>query len=124
MHLQIASEAINREKKLSDKAVATDYIIANLLKEMAETVKGLTEEIAIEKYKVALIGTIGSGKTTTICHLLDLYFENDSEKVINKRIRRVKEMPLLSVVFHKKIVRRSLTTTSSWQQIFRFANVK
>jgi len=92
LHLQIATEAVNREDNLSDKAVATDYIIANLLKEMADTAKGLSDEIAVEKYKVAFIGTIGSGKTTTICHLLDLYFEKDSEKIINKKIRQVKEM--------------------------------
>jgi len=89
---QIEMEATAKEEILSDTSVATDYIIVNILKEMAESAKNLSAEIAVEKYKVAFIGTIGSGKTTTICYLLDLNFERENEEPINKKRKPGKKM--------------------------------
>ena len=89
---QIELEAATKEAILSPESVATDYIIVNILKEMAESTKNLTAEIAVEKYKVAFIGTVGSGKTTTICYLLDLNFEREPDKNTAKKSRKVRKM--------------------------------
>jgi hypothetical protein len=96
----IETEAKDREAnlKLTDNPKASDIIIANLLNEMALTAKNLADELAVEKYKVAFIGQIASGKTTTICHLLDLTFETKTERTVNKRQRVIKEMQTVLTV--------------------------
>ncbi len=96
----IETEAKDREAnlKLTDNPKASDIIIVNLLNEMVLTAKNLADELAIEKYKVAFIGQIASGKTTTICHLLDLTFETKTERTVNKKQRVIKEMQTVLTV--------------------------
>ena len=80
-----------KKSELTNNSTASDLIITNLLGELLKTSNSLLSELAIEKYKIAFIGTIGSGKTTAICHLLNLIFERNVEKTINKQKRPIPE---------------------------------
>ena len=91
---QIAEELRLRENTRSN---ASDFIIYNLLEDLSKQLQRLEKELSVEKYKIAFIGSIGSGKTTTICHLLKLLIDKQSEVQVQKRkITKKQTIPILS----------------------------
>lgn len=63
----------------NDKKGALRLIIENALKAQQKTLSRLQEIRQYEKYKLVFIGNFGSGKTTAINYLFDLFYETSDD---------------------------------------------
>ncbi len=75
-------------KEIAEKTGKTgllNKIAITVFQGIARNIEQYNEILSVDKYKLAFIGTIGSGKTTSISHLFDLtYNENGLPKEIFK----------------------------------------
>ena len=63
-------------KTLSDNKVGVlQTIKKNALKSKLQQVESIRKILEIDKYRLVFIGSIGAGKTTSICHLFNLLAE-------------------------------------------------
>jgi hypothetical protein len=74
-----------------------EHLKKRSLESKRERLTKINEILAIPKYKIVFIGTIGQGKTTAISHLFNLTGKFERQEEINKRsIKIIKTEPLFS----------------------------
>lgn len=69
-----------------------NYLCLNNLKSKLARLETIERNLAIDKYMLVFIGTIGEGKTTAICHLFNLVGEFSVSKTIGGKTKAIKEI--------------------------------
>jgi hypothetical protein len=80
----------SREKTF--KRTIPNYLCLNNLKSKLARLETIERNLAIDKYMLVFIGTIGEGKTTAICHLFNLVGEFSVSKTIAGKAKTIKEI--------------------------------
>ena len=86
---QLATEIAARESDF--ESTIQNYICVNNLKSKRDRLEVIQQILAIEKYTLVFIGTVGEGKTTAICHLFNLLGEFNTQKTIAGKPRTFTE---------------------------------
>ena len=68
-----------------------NYLCLNNLKSKLARLEVIERNLAIDKYMLVFIGTIGEGKTTAICHLFNLVGEFRVSKTISGKSKIIRE---------------------------------
>lgn len=80
-------EIASREKTF--ESTIPNYLCLNNLKSKLTRLEVIERNLAIDKYTLAFIGTIGEGKTTAICHLFNFVGEFNVSKTIAGKVRTI-----------------------------------
>lgn len=86
---ELRSAIAVREKDAGE--TIPDYLCLNNLKSKLSRLETVGRNLAIEKYTLVFIGTIGEGKTTAICHLFNLVGEFSTTKMVGSKSRSITE---------------------------------
>lgn len=78
-------------REQSFESTIPNYLCLNNLKSKLARLEAIEHNLAITKYTLVFVGTIGEGKTTAICHLFNLTGEFRASKNIAGKSKTVKE---------------------------------
>ncbi len=87
---QSIKEAI-AERERDSGGTIPDYLCLNNLKSKLARLGMIERNLAIDKYTLVFIGTIGEGKTTAICHLFNLVGDFTVQKTTAGKARTLTE---------------------------------
>ena len=79
-------------QKIQDTSNVYQHLRKSALLKKLERLDSIESALAINKYTLAFIGTIGVGKTTAICHLFNLIGQFSSESDGDKKTSRIQEL--------------------------------
>jgi hypothetical protein len=88
---QELKDAIASREKTFERTIP-NYLCLNNLKSKLARLEIIERNLAIDKYMLVFIGTIGEGKTTAICHLFNLVGEFSVSKTIAGKAKTIKEI--------------------------------
>ena len=79
------------EREGASQETIPEYLCLNNLRSKLGRLEAIERNLAIEKYRLVFIGTIGEGKTTAICHMFNLVGEFAVQKTMAGKPRTVTE---------------------------------
>jgi len=107
------SDAITSREQAFEGTIP-NYLCLNNLKSKLSRLETIERNLAIDKYMLVFIGTIGEGKTTAICHLFNMVGEFSVSKTLAGKPKTIREtQELLATGSGRTTICEVVITTSA-----------
>lgn len=90
-HLKSELRRAITERESASVGTIPEYLCLNNLRSKLIRLEVIERNLAIDKYQLVFIGTIGEGKTTAICHLFNLVGDFSVQRTIAGKPRSTTE---------------------------------